>query len=61
MTTRTREVYFEFQAIGASVRVAAICAETGIEVVIVGPARASQRDLEQLALRKLEKRLAAEG
>ena len=58
-----REVYFEFIAIGRQVKVSAVCALTGVEVAIVGPASASQRDLQTLALRKLENRLrnAADG
>jgi hypothetical protein len=47
------EVYFEFTPMGGSVRVAAVCALTGLEVIVIGPASASQRDLEALALRKL--------
>jgi hypothetical protein len=52
-------VYFEFTPIGASVKVAAIDAATGTEVCVVGPARAAQADLEQLALQKLKARLKA--
>ncbi|MGH6771146.1 MAG: DUF6898 family protein [Xanthobacteraceae bacterium] len=47
------EVYFEFTAIGRSVKVAAIHAATGTEVSIVGPATASQADLQRLAVQKL--------
>jgi hypothetical protein len=52
-------VYFEFTPIGASVKVAAIDAATGMEVSVVGPARASRADLQQLALQKLKARLKA--
>lgn len=52
-------VYFEFTPIGPSVKVAAIDAATGIEVSVVGPARASQADLQQLALKKLKVRIKA--
>jgi hypothetical protein len=52
-------VYFEFTPIGASVKVVAIDAATGMEVSVVGPARASQADLQQLALQKLKARLKA--
>ncbi|MGB9370006.1 MAG: serine hydroxymethyltransferase [Xanthobacteraceae bacterium] len=55
-----REVYFEFTAIGAVVKVAAIDATTGVEVSVMGPASAAQSDLEQLALAKLKARLARE-
>jgi uncharacterized protein DUF6898 len=53
-----REVLFEFTAIGGTVKVAAIDAATGIEVSVVGPVRASQADLQKLALAKLNARLA---
>jgi hypothetical protein len=53
-----REVYFEFKAVGSVMRVAAIDAETGIEVTVMGPVSASQADLERLALQKLKARLA---
>ncbi len=52
-------VYFEFTPIGASVKVVAIDAATGCEVSVVGPARASQADLQRLALQKLKARLKA--
>jgi hypothetical protein len=56
-TDAPREVYFEFTAIGPTVRVAAIDALTGIEVTAIGPATAARADLEQLALAKLKARL----
>jgi hypothetical protein len=56
----TGGVYFEFTAVGASVKVCAIDAATGIEVSIVGPARASRADLRQLALQKLRARLKSD-
>jgi hypothetical protein len=55
----TGGVYFEFTPIGTSVKVAAIDAATGLEVSVIGPARASQADLQQLALQKLKARLKA--
>ena len=51
-------VYFEFTAVGSSVRVVAIDAATGIEVSVIGPIRAARADLQDLALRKLKNRLA---
>ncbi|MGE0844852.1 MAG: hypothetical protein AB7L41_01195 [Flavobacteriaceae bacterium] len=54
------QVYFEFRRIGSSMRVAAVDAATGVEVQVVGPANASQRDLERLALAKLKLRLERE-
>ena len=53
-----REVYFEFTAIGATMRVAAIDSATGIEVTVIGPVSAARADLERLALAKLKARLA---
>ena len=53
-----RDVYFEFTAIGTSVKVVAIDAATGTEVSVIGPANAAQSDLERLALSKLRARLA---
>jgi hypothetical protein len=58
MPEEPREVYFEFTPVGAVVKVAAIDSATGIEVVVMGPATASQADLERLALAKLKARLA---
>ena len=62
MTGRTQdpvpgEVYFEFTQVGRSMKVAAIDAHTGVEVSIVGPAACPQSQLENLALKKLRKRL----
>jgi len=56
-----REVYFEFVAIGTSVKVIAIDAATGTEVSVIGPVGAAQADLQQLALGKLKARLAREA
>jgi ABC-type iron transport system FetAB ATPase subunit len=56
-----REIYFEFTAIGASVKVAAIDAHTGIEVSVIGPAGAAKSHLQKLALAKLKSRLARGG
>ena len=54
------EVYFEFLSVGSLVKVSAIDAETAIEVSVMGPATASQGDLQRLALQKLKARLARE-
>ncbi len=53
------EVYFEFIAIGNAMRVTAVDAVTGVEVVTMGPLGAAQADLERLALMKLRRRLEA--
>jgi hypothetical protein len=55
--TQPREVLFEFTAIGAVMKVAAIDAATGIEVTVMGPVRAARADLQKLALAKLRRRL----
>jgi hypothetical protein len=57
-TDESREVYFEFTAIGASVKVVAIDAATGTEVTVIGPSNAAQSDLQRLALGKLKLKLA---
>ncbi|MGK0266285.1 MAG: hypothetical protein ACI82N_000529 [Maricaulis sp.] len=48
-----REVYIETQQVGGSVRVAAVCAVTGEEVVFQVPPRTTQAEINQLALAKL--------
>ena len=55
------EVYLEFTAVGAYVKVVAIDAASGVEVSVSGPAATPRADLERIALRKLERRLAATG
>lgn len=54
-----REVLFEFTQLGACVRVAAVDALSGVEVVVMGPAAAARTDLMRLAVKKLERQLAA--
>lgn len=58
--SRAGTVYFEHVRVGQIMKVAAVCGETGTEVFVMGPLNASPRDLEKLALRKLERRLAEE-
>lgn len=53
-----RRVLFEITQQGAYAKVSAIDEATGVEVSVVGPAAAAQHDLQQLALRKLNARLA---
>jgi hypothetical protein len=57
MAEERREVLFEFTAVGPVMKVQAIDAATGIEVMVMGPAHASRADLQKLALGKLRKRL----
>ena len=54
-----REVLFEFTVVGDYLRAAAIDGQTGVEVVVFGPANARREGLEALALRKLERALQA--
>ncbi|WP_349360465.1 DUF6898 family protein [Stappia sp.] len=51
------EIYFEFRPLGRQIKVTAIDAATGVEVVVMGPVQASQSDLQALAMRKLQRRL----
>ena len=61
MTTQSgREILFEFQVIGSTVKVTAIDSVTGTEVSIMGPANASRADLQRVALAKLKARLDRE-
>ena len=53
-----REILFEFRAIGAQIRVAAIDAATGTEVVIIAPATSSRAEMQRVATAKLRRRLA---
>jgi hypothetical protein len=47
------EVLFEFRQVGAAVKVSAIHAATGTEVVLAGPATAGEHGLKMAAIRKL--------
>jgi hypothetical protein len=55
------EVYFEFTQIGGQMRVVAIDAGTGTEVVIVAPLTATQIQMQNIALAKLKRRLETKG
>jgi phosphoheptose isomerase len=52
-TARSREVLFEFSAIGNSVKVCAIDPVTMREVSIIGPVTAGEEALKRAALQKL--------
>jgi hypothetical protein len=52
------EVYFEFVQVGQQMRVAAIDAATGTEIIVITPVSASKYQMQQLALAKLRKKLA---
>ena len=51
------EVFFEFTRLGGQMRVAAIDAKTGIEVVVIAPVTATQIQMQNIALAKLKRRL----
>jgi hypothetical protein len=51
------EIYFEFVQVGRQMRVAAIDADTGIEVIVVTPVSATKLQMQQVALAKLRKKL----
>ncbi|XKG98581.1 serine hydroxymethyltransferase [Pelagibacterium halotolerans] len=46
---------------GQQVRVAAIDPETGVEVIIVAPATATETQMKSIALAKLKRKLEQEG
>ena len=54
------EVIVEMRPVGGVVRVAAVDVATGTEVVVMGPASASQQTLEQVAIAKLRRKLATD-
>lgn len=56
-----REVIFEFIPVGALVRVSAMDTQTLTEVVIQGPAGASEAVLKQNAMKRLEYVLKKKG
>ena len=58
---RRREIYFEFFVLANQVKVSAIDGDTGIEVSVIAPQSASEDDMKQVALAKLERRLAQES
>jgi hypothetical protein len=55
------EVYFEFTQIGGQMRVAAIDAKTGIEVIVIAPVTATQIQMQNIALAKLKRRLESQN
>jgi hypothetical protein len=52
------QVYFEFTQLGQQMRVAAIDAATGVEVIVIAPLTATQIQMQSIALAKLKRRLA---
>lgn len=51
-------IFFEFRPLGAQMRVAAIDAETGIEVIVIAPVGAAQSHVQTIAAAKLKRKLA---
>lgn len=56
-----REVLFEIMFVGNSAKVTAIDSETGLEVSIVGPPKATMYSLKANAMRKLLRALGRGG
>jgi hypothetical protein len=52
------EVYFEFVQVGQQMRVAAVDAATGTEVIVITPVSATKLQMQQVAMAKLRKKLA---
>ena len=51
------EVYFEFVQVGQQMRVAAVDAATGTEVIVITPISANKYQMQQIALAKLRRKL----
>lgn len=56
-----REILFEFRQAGNQIRVAAIDAATGVEVVIIAPVHTSEEQMKAIAAAKLRRRLEQSG
>ena len=52
---------FEFTQLGGQMRVAAIDARTGTEVIVIAPVTATQVQMQNIALAKLKRRLEQGG
>ncbi|MEP0522268.1 MAG: serine hydroxymethyltransferase [Hyphomicrobiales bacterium] len=61
MSESTRKVYFEFVPVGPQIKVSAIDSLTKVEVSIIAPKSTMRRDMERIALRKLQRALEREG
>ncbi|MBI5119569.1 MAG: hypothetical protein HZA67_01080 [Rhodospirillales bacterium] len=57
----TREVLFEFIRMGNSVKVTATDTPTLTEISLICPARSSRKDMEALALRRLDAFIAKQA
>ena len=57
-TAPQADIYLEFQVIGASQKVSAIDAKTGVEVSVTGPVNAPRDHISKIAVQKLQRKLA---
>lgn len=55
------EIYLEFFTIGQQTKAVAVDATTGVEVSVFGPATVSRQELQNLAVRKLKRRIEQLG
>jgi len=51
------DVLLEFSQVGKQMRVAAIDARTGVEVIIITPLNATRQQMQQIAVAKLRRRI----
>ena len=56
--SESHDVYFEITLIGTTAKVVAIDSASGVEVAVLGPAHAAERELKRLAVAKLRARMA---
>lgn len=56
-----REIFMEWSPQGEFMRVTAIDAASGVEIVTFGPKKSARHDLERLALNKLYRALVRQG
>ncbi|RME94287.1 MAG: serine hydroxymethyltransferase [Alphaproteobacteria bacterium] len=56
---RDGEIYVEFRQVGNAMRVTAVDAASGEEVVVMGPVHGRREELQRIAVRKLKMRLGA--
>ncbi|NRG18407.1 serine hydroxymethyltransferase [Rhizobiales bacterium] len=55
------EVFLEFAQIGRQMKVTAVDAQSGVEVVVFGPVSTPRKSLQDLAVRKLKRRMEQLG
>jgi len=52
------DVYFEITVLGTTAKVVAIDGSSGLEVAVLGPSHAAERELKLLAVAKLRARMS---